>query len=389
MRFPGFCGPTAQAASLNVNAERTLNWCLEMTRSGTPKSDPINTRTPGIEPYVIFPEGPVRGLFHQDGRCFGVGADTLYEILGENNYVNRGVVGVDADPAYMAYNGVQGRQLIIGSVNLGYIFDTQTNTLTQITDAEFPTAVDGVEFVDGYFVVLNGTNNSIHFSDPFDGFLWDGTQVAQRSMTGDDVFQIRVSHRDIWWFGSEKTEVWYNSGDPDFPFEPSQSAGVIETGLMAHHSVVRIDNALMWLGRDERGGVVAYRADGYVPKRISTHAVEEAWRHYADMRTAIGYAYLEGGHQFYVLYLPDGPDPSTGQPHTHWVYDCSLPPEIGWSQRSIWNPNTCLDEPHRGRCHAFARLGGEDVHLVGDHSTGAVYRQSLDILEDTIVQVAA
>lgn len=386
MKFEGLCGPTAQHHSLNVNAELTINWYLERTRSGQPKGDPILMRTPGLAPYVVFEQGPVRQLYAHNGRMFAVAYDTLYEILGENNYVSRGTVSVsdEEEPAFMVSNGVGGSQLMVASNDLGYIFDLDTNTLTQITDGEFPTSVNALDFVDGYFVVLNSDNNSIHLSDLYDGFSWNGTMVAQRSMAADEVGGIIVAHRNIWWFGQRRTEVWYNSGDT-FPFQPILSAGVIEQGLAAPYSVARIDNSVFWLGMDERGGVVAYRAEGFVPKRISTHAVEEAWRNYPNPRDVIAWTYTEAGHSFWVLYFLEGPAEDSAFAYTHWVYDASLPPEEGWHQRATWNPSTCLFEPHAGRCHAYERLEDEDVHLVGDRATGAVYRQSLDLLDEQLV----
>lgn len=389
MEFPGFCGGYGQHYSLNVNAEKTINWFAEVP-TGQAKASPILMPRPGLTPYVVFDQGPVRALFAQDGRAFAVAYDSFYEINGENDYTLRGNVSVGGatEPAFIASNGVGGGQVMVTSNSAGYIFDLTTNVLTQITDAELPSSLNGLDFVDGYFVVLNSDNNTLHLSDLYDGFSWDGTMVAQRSMSSDEVGGIVAAHREIWWFGSKRTEVWYNNGDT-FPFAPVLSAGVIECGIAAFHSPRRIDNSIIWLGMDERGGVVAYRANGYNPVRVSTHAVEEAWRNYSNPRTAIAWTYLEGGHQFYCLYFPDGPASSTGIDHTHWVYDCSLPPELGWHQRSTWNPETGLHEPHRGRCHAFERLGGADLHLVGDIESGAVYRQSLDLYSDTVVREVA
>jgi hypothetical protein len=152
---------------------------------------------------------------------------------------------------------------------------------------------------------------------------------------------------------------------------------------MASDTLTRIDNTIMWLGCDERGALIAYRANGYQPERISTYAVEEAWRHYAHPELAVGWAYHEGGHQFYCLYFPDGPDPTSGVPYTHWVYDASLGPQLGWHQRGLWNSATALWEPHIARCHCYDWTHG--LHLVGDRQNGVIYSQSLDYYSDSLV----
>lgn len=384
MKFPGFCGPSAENRSLNVNAERTINLYVEHP-AGLPKSDPVLQGTPGIRPYCILDDTPMRALFHQDGRTFAVAGTTFYEILGASSFASRGTVANTAtdDLVYICSNGrFGGQQLFIVSGGLGYIFALDTNAFTQITDPSFPANVTVGDFVDGYFVALNSQNNTFHLSDLEDGLSWDGTMVGERNLSSDEVIGMICVHREIWLLGAQRTEVWYNSGDT-FPFRPILSAGVIESGLLAQNSLTRIDNSIMWLGADERGGAVAYRANGYQPERISTHAVEEAWRHYARPDLAVAWSYQEAGHQFYVLYFPQGPDPTTGVPYTHWVYDAAVGPQLGWHQRALWNSDTALWEPAIARCHCYDWVN--NLHLVGDRQNGVIYTQSLDYFDEQIV----
>ena len=79
--FPGFCGPSSQARSVNVDAEETINRYLEVLRaptdvyrsaSATPKVIGALYPTPGLRPFVMLPGSSVSALFTQDDRVFAV-----------------------------------------------------------------------------------------------------------------------------------------------------------------------------------------------------------------------------------------------------------------------------------------------------------------------------
>lgn len=385
MEFPGFCGGIGTHDSPNVNAEDTINWYVDVP-AGTPKASPINVRTPGLRPWVELDDSPVRALFHQDRRTFAVAGTTFYEIFDENSWTSRGTVANDADdsPAYISSNGEKaGLQIFIVTGDLGYIFTLNTNVLAQIVDVDFPNPCTMGDYTDGYFAALNPNLSRFNLSALLNGNNWDGTFVGQRNMSSDNLAALIVSNRNIWLFGDQRTEVWYNSGDT-FPYRPVLAAGVIETGIVAKHSVKRVDNSIMWLGADERGALNVFRANGFHPEVVSNPTITRILERYTNPHKAMAYTYQEGGHEYYTLYFPDGPDPTTGIPHCHLVYDVSLGPKLGWTRRGLWNSATAQWEPHVSRCHCYDAL--HHVHLVGDRRTGAVYQQSLDFFDEELVE---
>jgi hypothetical protein len=103
---------------------------------------------------------------------------------------------------------------------------------------------------------------------------------------------------------------------------------------------------------------VAYRAQGYQPQRISTHAVEQAWHQLPTVADTIAWSYQDRGHAFVCWYLPHA--------ETTWVYDVATQ---AWHERALWDPTLLRWTPHLARCHAFAF----DKHLVGDRASPAVY----------------
>ena len=365
MLYPGFIGATDRVTARTVNAERTINWYPEIA-TGTPKSKTWLVPTPGLTPFFVLGAGPVRALFAEESRAFAVAGGNFYELFASQTFVFRGAVGMDGRPATISSNGSDGHQLFIVSNGDGFIFDLVSNEFTPIIDDGFPRPCSMGAFLDGYFVALAGASDRFQISALENGLVWDALDVAQVSQTTGLVRALVPVHRELWLLGSSLTTVWADIGDPDFPFAPIAGA-FIEQGIGSLFGWTVVDNALYWLGQNQDGGRVAYRAQGYTPQRVSTHAVEQAWAALPTVQDAIGWSYQDRGHAFACWYLPAA--------ETTWVYDVSTQ---AWHERALWNPTALVWEPHLARCHAFAF----DRHLVGDRSSPAVYVLDADAHTD-------
>jgi hypothetical protein len=260
----------------------------------------------------------------------------------------------------MADNGTQ---LFIACNGPSYIYNSSTSVLAQITDVDFPGAVS-VAYLDGYFVFNEPNSQRIWVTSLLDGLSVDPLDFASAEGSPDGVVGIIVDHREVWVFGTNSVEVWYNSGNADFPLSRIQGA-FNEIGCAAPYSIAKMDNGLFWLGKDARGQGMVYRANGYTGQRISTHAVEWQIQQYADLSDAIGYTYQQDGHSFYVLVFPSA--------NTTWVYDAAA--QV-WHERAGFSNGQVTR--HRGNCQAF--FNGEV--LVGDYENGKVYALSLDTYSD-------
>lgn len=360
--------------SQDYNYEQTLNLYLHRGTAGMPKTGAMLTNTPCLKPYVYLPSGPVRGLFAQDGRCFGVSGQHFYEILPSRNKILRGSVQPNSRPASMASNGIGnlgGNQIITASGGFGYIFNLEDNTFQQITDDAFPQRVTHVVYFDGYFVALNGVTGIFGLSSLRNGLEWNGLDFGKESQVSDRTRAMARSHDTLFLFGEKNTSPWYNSGRASFPFEPAGGT-IIEHGIDAIHSISALDNTVFWVAGSDLGGRYVVRANGYTPVVVSSSAVSYALSQAPRIDDVIGWAYHEDGHTFYALQVPTLP--------TTWVYDAK---ENEWHERAEWNEQKGIWLPHRGRCHAHFN----GVHLVGDRLSGMVYEQSLDILEDEVVDV--
>lgn len=377
MRYPGFVGPSNQALSIAIDDERSINLMPIENAPGTGRSPWALVNTPGLALACPVTDGPMRALFSQDGRTFAVAGETFYEITqaGDGTLTAEsrgGAIATNEWPAQIVSNGDVGGELLIVSGDRGYHYDLATNVLQQMTtsvDPDFPAAVVMCEFLDGYGLVLEKETSRFYISGLYNFRTWDPLDVGRVSQSADRTLAMVVVNRELFLFGSQRTTAWYNSGNPDFPFEPL-GGGFMEQGIIAPFSAARIEGSIVWVGGGERGLGAVYRSQQFSAVRISTTAIDHYLRQNRDtLHKAIGWAYAENGHTFYVLFIEGA--------ETTLVYDATT---NLWHERAIWELTTSTWLPHVGRCHAF----GFNKNLVGDRRIGAIYDQSLDYVHEEL-----
>lgn len=370
MRFAGFIGPSYQLRSVNVDCQRCINLYLEVDESGFAKEGERASLvgTPGTELLVDLGAGPTRGAYTTTtGRVFTVAAGKLYELDSSFNQTDRGDLLTITGNVSMADDGFY---LIVIDGTYGYKLELATNTFTQINDVGF-LGGDTVTVCEGYFAINKPDASGFYIS----------SSVAERVVLGnmnpvfsgeetaldgspDKTLALLCTNNVIYSFNEKTTEVYFNSGNADFPFERVQGA-FVQYGCAARFSAAEMNNAVFWLGRDDKGSGLVYMATGYQPQRISTHAVEQAIQRYQNISDAKAYCYQEFGHYFYVLNFPTA--------DTTWVYDMTTGL---WHERA-YTLNGRLQR-QRGNCHTFAF----DTHIVGDYESGKIYKLSSTIYSD-------
>jgi hypothetical protein len=312
--------------------------------------------TPGLKAKYTVGTGPIRQLYFSNGRCFAVSGTELYEIFAGLTSTVRGTIANDNKPVCIDSNRFQ---LLIISADTTYIYDLTTNVLV---NASVP-LIWGV-FADGYFAGVTPDSQILRISGQYDALTWDPLDFASSEGAPDNIVAIIADHRELWTFGEETTEVWSDSGQQAFPFDRIPGA-LIEQGCAAKNSVVKADNSIFWLGSDSRGQGIVWRVTGYTPQRVSNHALEYQLSTYSSLADAIGYAYQDQGHTFYVLTFPSA--------NRTWVYDCST---TLWHERGAWTGGAWHRQQAQCHCYAFG------MHLVGDKHDGIVYEQSTAYFTD-------
>lgn len=369
MKLEGFIGPTYTLAHASASSQRLVNLYPEVLEAGPRKGNVARfVGTPGLRKQVTLGVGPIRGLHRATtGQLFAVSGSALYELTSQFEATLRsGALGSSTGRVTMADDGTR---LMIGD---GTATAFQANlaagsAVSAVADADCPGGF--LAWQDGYFIhtvpntgrfAISGLNDVTY--DPVDTATAEGRPDLL-------VMLLSVGGR-LWLFGEQSTEVWFNSGDADFPFARDQSAGVIETGVVAAATCVRAGGSVAWVGSDERGRGTVWHAQGFQPTRISTHAIEHALSNSSRLAEASAFAYQQEGHEFYQLTVPGNDDDAGGT----WVYDFSTGQ---WHERMYLNEEDG-EEPHRAGCAAVAF--GQVV--VGDREDGRVYTYELDYYLD-------
>ena len=355
-------GSAYVARSVNAADNRMINLFPELIPEGGKESGFLN-RAPGLKLQQAVGLGPIRALWaHQTN-----GSD-FYVVSGTEVFKLTSLTGTPVKlgnvsgtgPVSIADNGTQ---FFFACNGPSYIYNEVTNVFAQITDADFPGAVT-VGYIDGYFVFNEPNSQRIWVTTLLDGLSVDPLEFSEAIGSPDGVVGLIVDHREVWVFGSDSVEVWYNSAEVDFPLARIQGA-FNEIGCIAPYSIAKLDNGLFWLGTDARGQGIVYRANGYTGARVSTHAIEYAIAQYGNISDALAYTYQQEGHSFYVLIFPTA--------NATWVYDVSTQM---WHERAGF-VNGAFTR-HRSNC----QCNFEGNTVVGDFQNGNIYTFDLDIYAD-------
>ena len=351
-------GSSYVVRSVNAADNRMVNLYPEVLAEGGLEAAYLQ-RCPGLRFISTVGTGPIQGLWSRGSTGYAVSGQSFYSVTSAGVATLVGTV-TNTGPVSMADNGTQ---LFIAADPKGYIYNFDTGVLAEITDPDFPGS-STVAYLDGYFVFTEPNSQRIWVTALFDGTAIDALDFASAEGAPDEVVGLVANHREVWVFGVNSTEVWYNTGDADFPLARIQGA-YNEVGCVAPNSIAKLDNSIAWLGQDARGRGIVYRADGYAARRISTHAVEFAIQSYADMTDAVAYSYQQDGHEFYVLNFPLA--------DTTWVFDAAT---SAWHERrGLING---IFTRHRSNC--FVNFQG--ALIVGDFETGNLYQLDLDTFDD-------
>jgi hypothetical protein len=359
MKIP-FLGGAYEGRSSNVSPETCINLFYEKGVNGealvgTPGSTVL---TSGSDTEVA----PVRGGIAYNNKAYFVIGNSFYEIDPvTGGATNHGDLNTSSGRVSMAHNGVRpgaNQQIMVVDGVDGWIFDNGATSWNSISDGDFTTAVT-VAFIDGYFVYNEaGESGKFWLTDLYDGTSITATNFSNAEGWPDGILSLLADNRQLFMFGEESLEIWYNAGDVDNIFQRYQG-GFKQHGCAAAFSPARFDNSVVWLSRNDRGDSQVVRlGNGYMPQIISTPEVDYQISTYDNVDDAFSYVYQDEGHEFYVLTFPEA--------NVTWVYDASTQM---WHRRAH-NIDDIFPSRERYNCHVF--VGGK--HLMGDYQNGNIYQ---------------
>lgn len=361
----GFCSATYQSAIPNADAQLAMNIYPEFIESGAGKSPVGLIVRPGLRTFAsLAGESACMGMLEVNGRGF-VAGNNLWEVFASGPPVNRGALVAPTHPITMCAN--QANQILINSAGRLWVFKTDDNIITPVTMSQFRGPVSWIGFNNAAFIAQIAGTNFFQVSSLLDGTTWDiGADIYQVEAFPENIVSMCVAFGEVWVQGNKTSVAFQDTGELTNTYQPANGARM-EQGSGAQYSAVKMDNTAFWIGSSEYGDGMAWRANGYTPQRVSTHAVEFAWRQYSTIADAIGFAIQFSGHSWWVLYFPTA--------KKTWIYDAATQ---AWHEQGYWDTPNGQFIAHRMRCHML--LNGK--HLVGDWKTGTVYEMTADVYSD-------
>ena len=211
-----------------------------------------------------------------------------------------------------------------------------------------------LDIVDNYFVYSRPSSQQWGASDPLSPI---SQQLSFGSKDGspDNLVALIVDHREVYLMGEASSEVWVDAGLFPFPFQRIPGTST-QHGIAAVNSVARVGDSFAYVSRNNRGQGQVMQMVGYVPQRISTHAVENTLVG-QTIEDAISWTYQLEGHEVYVVSFPTL--------NLTWAYDVSTKLWHKW----LYCTNQNVYERHRGNCSAVF----QGMVLVGDYANGKIY----------------
>jgi hypothetical protein len=358
-----FVGPSYEAANPLQDAQRLINWFVEIDQNSEAKAPIALLGTPGLVSIVAGPSAPVRGMWTLPGNTQGA------VVIGGNAYLFNGVtltkigtLSTSTGPVWIRDNGA-GHVVAFDDGADIYGYHLLSKTWTAIG-----TAGRGVAFIDGW-LVFGQPGSQKFFSSPIywnGSAAFDSTYFALKDAASDNLVLAIEHNRQMWLIGERTTEIWYDAGNQYFPFSRLQGA-MLDIGCQAPGSVCRTGKGLMWLARSERGENVVVLTRDYDFDPVSTPAVAYQISQYATVSDAVAFVYSEEGHEFYQITFPTA--------DVTWVFDLTTGM---WHQRGSWDSTGGVFHRHRANCSM--NLNGNIY--VGDYQNGTIYQMTRKAYDD-------
>ena len=369
MEIP-FVGSTYELDAKSFAVQRCINLFPILAEVPNTKTVAALRGTSGLDLFTTATGGIIRGgISSTANRLFVIAGDKFTEIGTTGTETIHGSLNTFSGRVTVVENLTQ---IMVVDGTDGWIFTKASDTWAQISDGDFPTC-EFVTYQDGYFIVAETGTQKVYISALNDGTAWDALDFTSVESSPDALTLAYSDNGNVWMFGNRSTEVYQNTGNAAFPFERISGA-IIQTGCASGHTVQKFDNTIAWLGIDEQGQGVVWKADGYQARRLSTAAIEKRIDEVTDISDSYAWVYHEQGHIFYCLQI-NGLD-------TTLVYDGATGM---WHERSFWNSNTGERELHRGGSHFF--FNGKN--LVGDRENGKIYDLDLGYYSDAGDEIIA
>jgi len=274
------------------NDSELLNLFVHIEEQGS-KSNHILLNTPGLL-LIAEAEYTIYGVYEFLGITYIATGKALFRLDREANiFINIGAVSFDKQVVF-ADNGIS--MMMVGGNGFAYTPETGLIKDMSFDDGYYP--ADTVAYMDGYFI-FNRTGTGQFFISGLYSIDVNPIDWATGEAAPDDTVGVIVSNRQLWIIGERSTEVWYDSGNADFPFTRVPGA-VTDIGCSDYRTIDKVRDSVFFVGNDFK----VYQTKGYTPTVVSTSAIDYHLAR-AENKSFSAFTYTLEGHWFYVLTIDE------------------------------------------------------------------------------------
>lgn len=307
-----FVGGAAVDRQIQVNNQATVNLMQAIKGRGA-KSQYVLESAPGLVNRSTLGDGAIRTsqMISSRIRVGGTGRE-LYGVFGSRLMAMTTTAG-DAEIGTLSTTGgrvsmARGRTYImLVDGTSGYTYDG--TTFAQIADLDFPDSGSSPAaspthclYLDGFFIVNDANMDNFYISALEDPTSWNALDFEAAAVAPDNALAIAATESLLWIIGDETAQAYYNSGNPDFPYQIVLNA-TQETGILAPQSIAESDDGIFYLATTPEGGRFVYQIQGTAGRVISMDEQEAFLDTVTDPTDAYAFIYKQAGKSFYVLQL--------------------------------------------------------------------------------------
>lgn len=220
-----------------------------------------------------------------------------------------GVLQTSTGIVYISQNNKP--QILISDNTSLYLYDPAVNPVIQIVSTNF---IPGyIDFHDTYFLCAAKSdglytppaNNTWRLSASNDGSSWpdDAASVGLLETKPDNtqaVVRFPSKGNMIFVFGRTVAEPWFDVGYQLFPYQRNTSYNC-DYGCINPATIAAMDDLVVWLAINEKGGPVVMYSDGGPPVPITTDGFDSVIENMQSPEDSEAFFYRQDGHLFYHI----------------------------------------------------------------------------------------